>query len=404
MKILEINNMDMFSTGNIMLNIARVARSRGHEVLTASKMCRMSTDRHRNDPQHIYIGNRIGNTIHRYWAWMTDLQDTGSAISTFNFLRKINKFNPDIIHLHDILGWYLNIDILFKHLNKLNIPVVWTFHDCWAFTGRCIYFDMINCLQWQTGCGHCPQKEYMPGTWWFDHSAWNFKRKKKLFTSIQNLHVITPSEWLANLTKQSFLKGYPISVINNGIDLNIFKPTNGSIYKKLRSENRKIVLGVAGTWSKRKGLDTFIQLSEDLPQEYKIILVGLSQDALPPKCKITAITRTHNQEELAQIYTAADVLANPTLEDNFPTVNLESLACGTPIITYRTGGSPESVTPKTGIVIEQGDYESFKSAIMKVAEEKDIFSSENCMIRAKRYDMQDRFNDYVDLLEQLARK
>lgn len=404
MKFLELNNMDMFSTGNIMLNIAQVARDRGHDVLTASKYCKMSMDRQRNDSNHVYIGNRVGNTLHRYWAWMTDLQETGSYFSTKNFISKVSKFDPDVIHLHDILGWYLNIDVLFNYIAKNNIPVIWTFHDCWAFTGRCIYFDEARCDRWKTGCGNCPQRHYMPGTWWFDLSRQNFNRKKKVFTKVKDLTIVTPSQWLADLTAESFLKDYRITVINNGIDLNIFKPAKGPLYEQLKSDNRKIVLGVAGTWSKRKGLDTFIRLNEDLPQEYKVVLVGLSKDVLPPNCKIEVITRTHNQKELAQIYTAADVLANPTLEDNFPTVNLEALACGTPIITYRTGGSPESVTPETGIVVEQGDYESLKSAIMKVAEKKDIFTSGNCLRRAQLYNMHARFNDYVDLMEQVARK
>lgn len=393
--------MDMFSTGNIMLNIAKVARERGYEAVTASKYCKMSNDLQRNDPNHIYIGNRITNTIHRYWAWITDLQDTGSVFSTWRFIREIEKFQPDIIHLHDVVGWYLNIDVLFNYLRKRRIPVVWTFHDCWAFTGRCIYFDSVECERWKTGCGNCPQIGYMPRTWYFDLSAWNFRRKKRLFTSLNQLTIVTPSKWLKDLTKQSFLKEKDVRVINNGINLNVFKPSRGDIYDDLVKDGRKIVLGVAGTWSVRKGLDVFLKLAEDLPDDYKIVLVGLSQNDVRHEPKIKAIKRTNNPNELAQIYSAANVFANPTLEDNFPTVNLESLACGTPVITYRTGGSPESVTPETGLVVDQGDYKAFMDGIISIVEKGKDRYFDACLEKSKDYDMQARFDDYVDLYEEI---
>lgn len=397
--ILQINNIDMFSTGNIMLNIAKVARERGYQAITASKKCKMSTDLHRNDSNHIYIGNRISNTLHRYWSWMTDLQDTGSVFTTLKFIRQIDKINPDIIHLHDVLGWYLNMDILFRYIRKKNIPVIWTFHDCWAFTGRCIYFDSVDCQCWKTGCGNCPQIHYMPRSWWFDLSAWNYKRKRKLFTAIKNMTIVTPSIWLKDLTKQSFLKQYDVQVINNGINLHNFKPTTGLIFDELKKSGKKIILGVAGTWSARKGLDVFLQLEKELPDDLQIVIVGLAQNDFEQNTKIKAISRTNNQQELAQIYTAAHVLVNPTFEDNFPTVNLEALACGTPIITYRTGGSPESVDENTGIVVEQGDYKTlYKSIINLVGKDKSHYS-QACLKKAMSYDMNARFNDYVDLYD-----
>ena len=402
MKVLELNNTDLFSTGNIMLNTANVARSRGHEVLTASKYCKMSIDRHREDCQHYYIGNRAGNTLHRYWAWMTDMQDTGSVFSTLRFLREVDRFKPNLVHLHDILGWYLNIGILFSYIKRKNLPVIWTFHDCWAFTGRCIYFDSVHCDKWKTGCGSCPQKGYMPGTWWFDRSRWNFKRKERLFTSIEKMTIVTPSQWLADLTKQSFLRKYPVEVINNGIDLQVFKPTEGDIYQDLKQTGKKIILGVAGTWSKRKGLDDFVKLSMDLPDDYMVVLVGLSKNEVPENSKIRAIERTHNKEELAQVYTAADVFANPTYEDNFPTVNLESLACGTPVVTYRTGGSPESIQGNNGSVVDQGDCLAFKDALIRIVQEKSQYMSDYCVKSAKKYAMQARFNDYIDLFEKVV--
>lgn len=403
MKILQINFYDLFSTGNIMLNIADVARKRGHEAYTASKYMKMSIDRHRIDSYHFYIGNRIVNTLHRYFSWITDLQDCGSIFPTLSLIKKIEKLRPDIIHLHDILGWYLNIDILFSYLKKKKIPIVWTFHDCWAITGRCIYFDAIGCTRWQTGCGRCPQKRYMPGTWFFDLSAWNYNHKKRLFTSVENMTIVTPSVWLKELVKQSFLKSYKTIVINNGINLNVFKPTIGELYKKVKQLNSKIVLGVAATWSLRKGLDVFLKMDNELPEDFAIVLVGIESKELPQNKRITAIRRTNNQSELAEIYSAATVFANPTIEDNFPTVNLESLACGTPIVTYKTGGSPESVNENTGIVIEKNNVQAFISAVIDVANKGKEAYEHNCRQKSLNYDMTKKFNDYVDLYERILK-
>ena len=287
------------------------------------------------------------------------------------------------------------------YLKKKKIPIVWTFHDCWAITGRCIYFDAIGCTRWQTGCGRCPQKRYMPGTCFFDFSAWNYNHKKRLFTSVDNMTIVTPSVWLQELVKQSFLKSYKTIVINNGINLNVFKPTIGEHYKKIKQLNSKIVLGVASSWGSRKGLDVFLQMDKELPDDFSIVLVGIDASRLPNTKRITPIKLTKNQQELAEIYSAATVFANPTTEDNFPTVNLESLACGTPIVTYKTGGSPESIDKNTGIVIEKNNVVQFISAVIEVANKGKDFYQSNCLKRSQNYDMNAKFNEYVNLYERI---
>ena len=403
MKILQINSTDMFSTGNIMLNIAKTCRKRGYEAWTASKKTRTSLIRKQDKETHYYIGTRAEHTIHRYFSWATDLQDFGSIIATYELIHKIKKIKPDIIHLHDIVGWYVNIGILFRFLKKYDRPVVWTFHDCWAFTGRCVHFDSVNCDRWKSGCGNCPQIGYMPKSWYFDLSAFNWRRRKKLFTSIKNLTIVSPSKWLKDFTKDSFLSKYKSIVINNGINLDVFKPTKGEIYNDLKSINKKIILGVASTWSKGKGLEDFVTLANRIPEDHQIVLVGISQQEL--NCnRIIAYKRTTNQKELAEIYTAADVFANPTMEENFPTVNLEALACGTPIVTYRTGGSPESVDEGTGIVVEQGDLQEMLAAILNITQNGKEQYSDACIKKSKDYDMNTRFNDYVDLYEEILKQ
>lgn len=403
MKVLQINATDMFSTGNIMLNIAKKTRERGYEAYTISKKTRTSLSCNRKKPFHTYIGTRIEHTIHRYFSWMTDLQDYGSVIATYELIRKIKKINPDIIHLHDIVGWYVNIGILFKFLKKNGKPVVWTFHDCWAFTGRCVHFDGVSCNRWKMGCGKCPQINYMPKSWFFDLSALNWKRKRRLFTSIEDLTIASPSRWLKELADKSFLSKYKSLVINNGINLEIFKPTKGGIYNKIKSLNKKIIVGVASTWSKSKGLEDFIRLADDLPENHQIVLVGISPEEISND-KIIAYKRTTNQKELAEIYTAADVFVNPTMEENFPTVNLEALACGTPIVTYKTGGSPESVDANTGIVVEKGNRKEMLDAILHVTRNGKGHYISACVEKSKNYDMNARFNDYVDLYEKILKQ
>ncbi len=403
MKILQINMTDMFSTGNIMLNIAKKTRERGYEAFTVSKKTRMSLWQNRKDPYHTYLGTRAEHTIHRYFSWMTDLQDYGSVIATYELIRKIKKIKPDIIHLHDIVGWYVNIGILFKFLKKYNKPIVWTFHDCWAFTGRCVYFDAVSCNRWETGCGKCPQINYMPKSWYFDLSAYNWRRKKRLFNSVENMTIICPSKWLKELTSKSFLSKYRCLTINNGINLETFRPTTGNTYSKLRNLNKKIILGIASTWSIRKGLEDFINLANELPDSHQIVLVGISSEEIGND-KIIAYKRTTNQKELAEIYTAADVFANPTMEDNFPTVNLEALACGTPIVTYKTGGSPESVDENTGIIVEKGNRKKMLDAILHITQIGKEYYFNACIDKSRNYDMNARFNDYVDLYEEIQKQ
>ena len=303
-----------------------------------------------------------------------------------------------MIHLHNLHGWYINFPLLFKYIKKNNIRVIWTLHDCWTFTGHCPHFDMIGCEKWKTGCYQCPQIGEYPASY-ADISKWMYKHKKQWFTGVEDMTLVTPSEWLANLTRQSFLKDYPVKVINNGIDLSIFKPTESDFRKKYDLEDKFILLGVAFGWGKRKGLDVFIELSKRLDERYQIVLVGTDEnvDKQLPK-NIISIYRTQNQTELAEIYTAADLFVNPTREENFPTVNIESLACGTPIVTFRTGGSPEIIDESCGVVVEKDDIDGMQKEIERIYEKRP-FGQEDCVKRAQNFDMNDKFAEYVELYE-----
>ena len=396
MKILEINQVNFGSTGHIMLQIADLATKKGHEVI-CSFYARRNKDKDKNC---IYIGNKVSHNIHKKLYRKTGNNGCYSKISTWNFLRKVKKFDPDLIHIHNLHNCYINLPMLFDYIKKNNKKVVWTLHDCWSFTGQCPYFTAVGCEKWKTGCHDCEQINRYPSCS-VDRTDKMWNRKKEWFTGVQNLTIVTPSQWLADLVKQSFLKDYPVKVINNGIDLDVFKPTESDFRTKHNLEDKKIILGVASVWEVRKGLDVFIELSKRLDDRYKIVLVGTNDEVdkkLPEG--IISIHRTSNQKELAELYTAADVFFIPTREDNFPTVNMESLACGTPVLTFNTGGSPEMVDEATGVVLMNEDRASVEQAVISMCE-SGKYSKEACTERAKQYDSGLKYNEYLSLFENI---
>lgn len=389
MKVLEINvNSGKGSTGKIATDIATDLNDRGIECVVAYGRG------YRDVGVKTYkIGNKIDYYCHALSARIFDNVGFGSKRATREFIKWIKEYDPDVIHLHNIHGYYINIQILFDYLSKANKPVIWTLHDCWAFTGHCAYFDMAKCDKWKAGCkGICPCKKDYPASYLFSDSEHNWKSKRKIINSVKNIVFVSPSEWLANLLKESFLNKYPVLVINNGIDTNVFKPQNSNFRQRYDLENKKIILGVASVWDKRKGFDDFLKLSSMIDRNSKIILVGLSKqqiELLPPN--ILGIERTESVEELVEIYSAADVFLNLTYEDNYPTVNLEAQACGTPVITYKTGGSIESVSQKN--IVDLGDLERIVDLIynMKSSTEKII-------------DSKDSVNKYVSVYEKVIRE
>lgn len=394
MKVFEINAVPYGSTAKIMVGISEIANSNGLETYVSSGY---SSHPMPMPPKYIKIGSALDKLSHKLFSEITGKDCCFSYFSTQKLIRQIKKLNIDILHLHNLHCYFLNLPLLFKYIKENNIKVVWTLHDCWAFTGHCPHFTMEQCEKWQTGCFKCPRYRDYPKSL-FDNSKNMWKLKKKWFTGVRDLTIVAPSEWLAGLVKQSYLKEYPVKVIHNGIDLNIFKPTESNFREKYNIGDKFIVLGVAFGWGVRKGLDVFIELSKRLDNEkYQIVLVGTDDvvDKQLPK-NIISIHRTRNQIELAEIYTAANVFANPTREDNYPTVNMESIACGTPMVTFRTGGSPEILTDKAGSVVDYNDVNAMNSEIIRICETKP-YSEKDCLEVAKSFDMNDKFKEYVEL-------
>lgn len=398
MKVVQINTVyKRGSTGKIMAGIEGVCEKNGIQTMAAYRYIEDKVNKKDNE---VNISTWLDCHIHNRLSTLTGLQGCFSHFRTFLFLRKVKKFQPDIIHLHNIHGSFVNHRMLFSFIKKHNIKTVWTLHDCWSFTGLCPYFDIYNCRKWLKGCSECPrcQDTKYP---LIDTTKLMWKRKKRIHTLPENVCLVTPSRWLAELTRESFLAKYPVKVINNGIDLNVFKPVSSEFRKKYGCEDKFIILGVAYEWGQRKGLDVFIELSKRLNSDYQIVLVGVDskiEDVVPGN--IITIHKTDNQKELVKIYSAVDVFLNPTREDNFPTVNLEALACGTPVVTFNTGGSPESITNNVGIVVECDDINALVENIVKLKKNRNI-SSEDCVNKSKNYDMSNKFEEYVKLYQEL---
>lgn len=389
MRICHINTCDNGSTGKIARGIIS-QNCRETDYLFVGKKTTLLNN-------VIKIQNKIGNIFHRLISGLFDWDTSGSKYATHKLIKQLKKLKPDIVHLHNLHGYYVNYPMLFNYLKKNKIKTIWTLHDCWSFTGHCAHFIYMCCDKWIEGCYKCPNLSSYPRSLFFDRSKQLYKLKKRLYADMEGLTIVTPSKWLHDLASRSFLRKHNILTINNGIDLNIFKPIENNFREKYNLNKAFIVLGVAFEWGHRKGLDVFINLADNLDENYQIVLVGTDAEIdrqLP--ANVISIHKTNNQQELAEIYSAADVFVNPTREDNFPTVNIEALACGIPVITFDTGGSPEIADETCGIVVPCDDVDSLKDNIKYIRNFKP-FSSEQCRKRAEKFDMSDKFMEYINL-------
>lgn len=400
-KLLQINiTSNWGSTGKIAEAINLRAQRKGWECSTAygrwANPSKFPTYK---------VGNKLDMYVHYFENRIFDREGLSSRRATKALIRHIEQLKPDVISLHNIHDHYLNYESLFRYLNETDIKVVWTFHDCWAFTGHCFHFVTKDCMRWKTGCHDCSLHHLYPNTV-LDRSVKNYALKKELFSANKNLAIVACSDWLGDFVKESFLKDKRIEVIHNGVDLQMFRPQDGKESREGKESERRVfkIIAVSSVWYPNKGELDIYKLRTILPEdEYEITMVGLSAEQaknLPEG--IRGIQRTQNVQELAQLYSEADVLINPTYEDNFPTVNIEALACGTPVITYRTGGSPEAVDDKTGMVIEQGNVMALANAVMQMKDTP--LSSADCRKRAEEHFDKDKcFEKYIELYDELLR-
>lgn len=384
----------MLSTGRITESIGKLAIGKGWDcyIVHGARYARPGSCMH-----SIQAVSKMGEYAHYAESLLFDNHGLASRRSTKKVIEQIKQIQPDLIQLHCVHGYYMNFKLLFEYLNTTSIPVVWTFHDCWAFTGHCAHFVTAGCEKWKTGCFDCPLKGDYPKSF-IDRSRRNYELKHSLFAKNDNLHIVSVSEWLADLTRESFLKDKDIHVIHNGVDLKVFYP------REVEKSTRVRVLGVSGVWNKDKGLYDFFKLRDLLDKnQFEIVLIGLTKEQLKDLPDgIIGIERTNSVSELAEYYSSADVFVNPTYADSFPTVNMEALACGTPVITYKTGGSPEIIDDNSGVVVKQGDLDGLVEAIKSISEKGKVHYKDACRHRAQKlFDKDMCFKDYLNLYERL---
>lgn len=399
MKVLQINSVSgIGSTGRITADIHSVLEKNNYDSRVA-----FGRGKVKNASYEVKIGGDLNNYLHVAKSRIIDRHGFGSKKATQQLIREIKVYQPDVIHLHNLHGYYINIEILFNFLKEFNRPIVWTLHDCWAFTGHCAHFDYIGCEKWKTECFNCPQKKSYPKSEYIDNSKKNYYDKKKIFTDVKNLTIVTPSKWLQKLVELSYLQSYNTLVINNGINLDLFKPIKSDFRKKFKIDGKFILLGVANDWNDKKGYSDLVSLSTQLPSNTVLVMVGVSKkqaEELPNN--IIAILKTNSTKELVEIYSAANIFLNPTYEDNFPTTNLEAMACGTPVITYNTGGSIESIDSSTGLIVKKGSRSEMLEAIEKIRENSKEFYTPSCLKKAsKLYNKNDRFVEYMNLYKRV---
>ena len=396
MKVLQINSF--FTVGGpprIVNGIYDTLIEEGHECKIATARERMYVPK-----DSIQIGSNLGVKINALKARIFDNEGFNAKRATKKLIKEIEAYNPDIIHLHNLHGYYINIRILFDYLKRSNKPVVWTLHDCWALTGHCAHFDYVGCDKWKTGCHNCPQIKEYPKSLFADNSKKNYLKKKDSFTGVKNLTIVTPSQWLAELVKQSFLGNNQVVTIRNGIDIAAFSYKESILKAEYKINNKKLILGVAQNWEERKGLEDFAKLPDLLGDDYAIVLIGLTEaqkEKLPSS--IVKLSRTENLGTLVEWYSCADVFVNLTYQDTFPTVNLEAQACGTPVITYMTGGSPESVPENYRV--RQGDLLGVVSKIKEVCESEHKDRQVNSVGSFNRSLL---YLEYLDLYKTLCEK
>ena len=400
MRVFQLNTFcGVKSTGRIASEIAKLVAADGGECRIGYGVPGISADA---EPFAYQIGTKWERKLHGAIRKLLDGEGYGSWLATRRLIEEIKAFSPDLIHLHNVHGCYLHLPMLFRYLKKSDLPVVWTLHDCWPFTGHCAYFDYSGCEKWKTGCHSCPQQRSYPACVGLDGSKLNYAHKKRWFAQLDHLTFVAPCEWMKQPLSQSFMKDKPVRVIYNGVNLDAFRPTPSDLRTQHQLADKRVCLAVAAEWDHRKGLAYICDAAKQLGDAYRFVVIGLEKEQISDlPANVIGLEKTADVQELAAWYSIADCLVNPTLEDNMPMVNLEALACGTSIVTFATGGCPEAVDENTGIVVPKGDLDAFCAAIEQLSSQK-AQRSQDCVKRALLFDAKHTFQAYLDLYKELC--
>ena len=423
-RIAHINAAASMSSGRMAAQLCRMIMQAGHKAL----LCH-SHDHAPADVPSLRIGNQLDTWLHMGLARLTDRAGFFSRHATRKLIRELERYKPDLIHLHTLHGYYLHLPTLFDYLRRTDLPVVWTLYDCWAYTGHCAYYTAaqdapplearkrravqhtVGCDRWMGGCGQCVLKHAYPGSWFADQSARNWAEKRALFRGLGHMVLVTPSEWLRDEVRQSFLRDYPVYVLPSGLDTETFRACSDDdymhdiirFYGLERTGGRKLVLSVADIWDEHKGLEDLIRLAEMLGEEYCVAAVGVDeyQMAALQKTKVMGVKRPGNLNDLCALYTAADLYLSVSREESMGMTLLEALACGTQVLCYDATALPEIVTAEVGEAVPAGDLEQLAGSVRRLCTSPK--SAAACRARAEEYAADKRFAAYMRLYENMYR-
>lgn len=396
-KLLQINiTANWGSTGKIAEQIGLCAMAHGWESYVAYGRWMKPSE-----SNVIRIGSMADTYLHYGQQKFFDNEGLNSRLATKRFIKEIERIKPDVIHLHNIHDHYMNYPLLFEYLSTLDIPIVWTQHDCWAFTGGCMYFDLLGCDRWKNACGDCPDKRALL----YNMAKGQHAKKRECFGRVKNLTLVPVSAWLEGVLKESFFGNKRIVPIFNGVDVDVFRPVDGTkVRDKYGIDNKPMLLGVANVWAPRKGLSDYLELARQLGDDYRMVLLGLNEKQMQDLPQnVVGIKRTENVEEMAALYSGADIVLNLSYEETFGLTTVEGFACGTPSIVYNKTASPELITSDTGFVVEARDFEAIKAAVREILNNGKARYSDACRKRAEEcYDKNKCFEKYVRLYESLV--
>lgn len=401
MRVLQINSkVNVGSVSRITDQIGATILETGWESFIAyGRECRRTLS------ETIKIEGRFSVYFHALGSLLFDAEGRFSSLATKRLIKVIKRIDPDIVHLQNIHGHYLNYSLLFKYLKESGKPVIWTFHDCWPITGHCSHFISCNCEKWKIECHNCPIIRSYPKSLFIDNSRSNYLNKKRIFTEINNLTIVAVSKWLSSVVEQSFLRDKSVEVIYNGIDTTVFNYVPSTLKCDLGLTDKIVLLGVATAWGVEKGLYDYIKLASVLDDRFRIVLVGLNEEQMKSIPNfIIKIPRTANLHELAMYYSMADIVLNLSYAESFGLTTVEGMSCGTPGIVYNRTASPELVSEDTGIIVDAGSIDQLYSAITKISSRGKSFYSDNCRNRVlELFDKSKNYKKYIDLYRQLIK-
>lgn len=400
MKVVQINAIyGSKSTGTIMREIQSCCEANGIEGYVAYSIA----DRPDAEvPRGYRIGNPLTAKWHAFISRVIGKQAYANRISTWRFLRWLDKVNPDIVHLHNLHSNYIQLNMLLHYLAKHDIATVVTMHDCWYFTGGCVHYTSVGCHRWKNGCGRCPMWKQIP-SYCFDRTQSVLRDRKVYLSAIPRLTMVGASDWIANEMKQSLLKDLNIIFIHNGFDLDVFAPTPSNKRKELGIENKFVILGPASKWLlpiNKPTLEHFISWMSD---DMVLVLFGCTQINVALPSNVVQIGYTKSPKEMAEFYSMADVLVNCSREDTLSSLNLECQACGTPVVTYDATGSKETVNGKCGFAVPTGDAEALWEKVVEVrALGKEALSVQCRQWVSDNFEKRTNYEKYIGLYRQIT--